>query len=169
MLLRLFFFSFYVALSSSSLFCVFIFGEVKSLSRLILSYSLSFSVIFLVGFCFLWIGAQLPQEKFISSARFFLVFPILILLFFRVGQISYHLCSTPEEAEFRHFVPLISRSRHQFTVCVRSPWPSVIAGFLCFSASSAFVYWFFCLSLPAYAHRHSLRKSLTSRELSTNP
>ena len=153
----------------SSLFCVFIFGEVKSLSRLILSYSLSFSVIFLVGFCFLWIGAQLPQEKFISSARFFLVFPILILLFFRVGQISYHLCSTPEEAEFRHFVPLISRSRHQFTVCVRSPWPSVIAGFLCFSASSAFVYWFFCLSLPAYAHRHSLRKSLTSRELSTNP
>jgi ubiquinol-cytochrome c reductase cytochrome b subunit len=49
------------------------FGEVKSLSRLVLSlFGLSFSVsfIFLVGFCFLWIGAQLPQEKFISGGRF---------------------------------------------------------------------------------------------------
>jgi len=61
----------------SSLFCVFIFGEVKSLSRLVLSLSLSFSVslIFLVGFCFLWIGAQLPQEKFISSGRFLFLAP----------------------------------------------------------------------------------------------
>merc|ERR1711907_923003 len=42
----------------SSIFCVFIFGEVKSLSRLVLSLSqnscFSVSLIFLVGFCFLW-------------------------------------------------------------------------------------------------------------------
>jgi ubiquinol-cytochrome c reductase cytochrome b subunit len=57
----------------SSIFCVFIFGEVKSLSRLVSCYgksSFSVSLIFLVGFCFLWIGAQLPQEKFISAGRF---------------------------------------------------------------------------------------------------
>jgi ubiquinol-cytochrome c reductase cytochrome b subunit len=56
----------------SSIFSVFIFGEVKSLSRLVLSHCLSFSVslIFLVGFCFLWIGAQLPQDLFISAGRF---------------------------------------------------------------------------------------------------
>merc|ERR1712113_272231 len=55
----------------SSIFCVFILGEVKSLSRLSISlYSMespAVSLIFLVGFCFLWIGAQLPQEKFISD------------------------------------------------------------------------------------------------------
>merc|ERR1711933_193397 len=58
----------------SSIFCVFILGEVKSLSRLSISlYSMgspTVSLIFLVGFCFLWIGAQLPQEKFISAGRF---------------------------------------------------------------------------------------------------
>ena len=58
----------------SSIFCVFIFGEeVKSLSRLVLSHfllSFSVSLIFLVGFCFLWIGAQLPQDLFISAGRF---------------------------------------------------------------------------------------------------
>ena len=57
----------------SSILCVFIFGEVKSLSRLVLSPSIhssaSVSLIFLVGFYFLWIGAQLPQEKFISGGR----------------------------------------------------------------------------------------------------
>merc|ERR1712083_673410 len=56
----------------SSIYSAFIFGEVKSLSRLVLSHCLSFSVslIFLVGFCFLWIGAQLPQDLFISAGRF---------------------------------------------------------------------------------------------------
>merc|ERR1711907_719471 len=55
----------------SSIFSLFIFGEVKSLSRLSLGPTVhpaagtSVSLIFLVGFCFLWIGAQLPQEKFI--------------------------------------------------------------------------------------------------------
>ena len=57
----------------SSLFCVFIFGEVKSLSRLVLSPSIhssaSVSLIFLVGLFFLWIGAQLPQDLFISAGR----------------------------------------------------------------------------------------------------
>ena len=59
----------------SSLFWLFLFGEVKSLSRLSLGPTVhpaagtSVSLIFLVGFCFLWIGAQLPQEKFISGGR----------------------------------------------------------------------------------------------------
>merc|ERR1711934_834007 len=54
----------------SSLFSLFIFGEVKSLSRLVLSSAALWSLIFLVGFCFLWIGAQLPQDLFISAGRF---------------------------------------------------------------------------------------------------
>ena len=59
----------------SSLFWGAVFGELKTLSRLVLSYSLSFSGIFLVGFCALWIGGQLPQEKFISSGRFLFLAP----------------------------------------------------------------------------------------------
>merc|ERR1711933_119216 len=54
----------------SSIFCVFLFGEHKGLSRLVLSPIFtghsSVSLIFYLGFYFLWTGAQLPQEKFIS-------------------------------------------------------------------------------------------------------
>merc|ERR1712228_571918 len=67
----------------SSILCVFIFGEVKSLSRLVLSPSIhssaSVSLIFLVGFYFLWIGAQLPQEIFISlSMSLFLAYSFIL-------------------------------------------------------------------------------------------
>merc|ERR1712113_460514 len=58
----------------SSIFSVFIFGEPKGLSPIVLSPLFtghsSVSLIFLLGFYFLWTGAQLPQEMFISYGRF---------------------------------------------------------------------------------------------------
>lgn len=54
----------------SSIFYSFLFGEPKGLSRLVLSPIFtghsSVSLIFYLGFYFLWTGAQLPQENFIS-------------------------------------------------------------------------------------------------------
>ena len=64
----------------SSLFLSFIFGESRYLSlSIILPITGYFSLllIFLIVFSFLWIGAQLPQEKFISSIHFLL--PQLLL------------------------------------------------------------------------------------------
>merc|ERR1712113_41022 len=58
----------------SSIFYSFLFGEPKGLSRLVLSPIFtghsSVSLIFYLGFYFLWTGAQLPQENFISYGRF---------------------------------------------------------------------------------------------------
>merc|ERR1712039_570471 len=59
----------------SSLFLSFIFGEPKvSICYSTISSSFIIYLNILIGFCLLWIGAQLPQEKFISSSRFFLLF-----------------------------------------------------------------------------------------------
>ena len=79
----------------SSIFCVFIFGEPKGLSRLLLSpiftghYSVS--LIFFLGFYFLWTGAQLPQEKFISYGRFFVPLASYALLGSSLNHYSFTL------------------------------------------------------------------------------
>ena len=41
-------------------------------------------LIFLIGFWFLWIGAQLPQSKFISAGRFFILFLYSILIIYLI-------------------------------------------------------------------------------------
>merc|ERR1712032_88152 len=55
----------------TSIFALFFFGEIRNLTTFCLlnnnSFSLSF--FFLVVLIFLWIGAQFPQEKFLSYAR----------------------------------------------------------------------------------------------------
>merc|ERR1739836_109580 len=55
----------------TSIFTFFIFGEIRNLTALCLlnnnSFSLSF--FFLCSLSFLWIGAQFPQEKFLSYGR----------------------------------------------------------------------------------------------------
>merc|ERR1712117_622622 len=55
----------------TSIFTFFYFGEIRNLTALCLlnnnSFSLSF--FFLCSLSFLWIGAQFPQEKFLSYAR----------------------------------------------------------------------------------------------------
>merc|ERR1712151_104156 len=58
----------------SSISLVFIFGDPKGLSSLVLSPIFtghsSVSLIFILGLSFLWTGSQLPEEKFISYGRF---------------------------------------------------------------------------------------------------
>merc|ERR1712027_127867 len=55
----------------TSIFIFFIFGEIRNLTALCLlnnnGFSLSF--FFLCSLSFLWIGAQFPQEKFLSYGR----------------------------------------------------------------------------------------------------
>merc|ERR1712124_78668 len=62
----------------SYILSAFILGEPKGLSRLVLSPGFpghySVSLIFFLGFYFLWTGAQLPQEMFISYDRFIGIF-----------------------------------------------------------------------------------------------
>merc|ERR1712232_183301 len=55
----------------TSIFALFLFGEIRNLTTFCLlnnnTFSLSF--FFLLVLTFLWIGAQFPQEKFLSYAR----------------------------------------------------------------------------------------------------
>merc|ERR1712039_1093414 len=55
----------------TSIFIFFIFGEIRNLTTLCLLNNNSFhlSSFFLSLLSFLWIGAQFPQEKFLSYAR----------------------------------------------------------------------------------------------------
>merc|ERR1711982_69683 len=55
----------------TSIFILFFFGEIRNLTTLCLLNNNSFSLssFFLSFFSFLWIGAQFPQEKFLSYAR----------------------------------------------------------------------------------------------------
>merc|ERR1712050_646024 len=70
----------------TSIFALFFFGEIRNLTTLCLlnnnSFSLSF--FFLSFLSFLWIGAQFPQEKFLSYARIltlYYYFLIMCILF----------------------------------------------------------------------------------------
>merc|ERR1711862_350494 len=55
----------------TSIFALFYFGEIRNLTTLCLLFSKGFSLsfFFLSFLSFLWIGAQFPQEKFLSYAR----------------------------------------------------------------------------------------------------
>merc|ERR1711957_1156472 len=76
----------------TSIFTFFFFGEIRNLTTFCLlnnnSFSLSKSYFFLLVLTFLWIGAQFPQEKFLSYARiltlhyYFLLMCILFSFFF---------------------------------------------------------------------------------------
>merc|ERR1712001_288861 len=66
----------------TSILIFFIFREVRSLTTLCLlnnnSFSLSF--FFLCSLSFLWIGAQFPQEKFLSYARILTLYYYFLLM-----------------------------------------------------------------------------------------
>jgi hypothetical protein len=55
----------------TSIFTFFFFGEIRNLTALCLLNNNGFSLssFFLSSLSFLWIGAQFPQEKFLSYAR----------------------------------------------------------------------------------------------------
>merc|ERR1712193_138994 len=66
----------------TSIFALFFFGEIRNLTTFCLlnnnSFSLSF--FFLVVLTFLWIGAQFPQEKFLSYARILTLYYYFLLM-----------------------------------------------------------------------------------------
>merc|ERR1712014_86174 len=70
----------------TSIFILFFFGEVRNLTTFtrLNNNGFSLSFFFLTFLSFLWIGAQFPQEKFLSYARiltFYYYFLLLCILF----------------------------------------------------------------------------------------
>merc|ERR1712086_914239 len=68
----------------TSTFALFFFGEIRNLTTFCLlnnnSFSLSKSYFFLSFLSFLWIGAQFPQEKFLSYARILTLYYYFLLM-----------------------------------------------------------------------------------------
>merc|ERR1712217_1018104 len=68
----------------TSILILFFFGEIRNLTtftRLIDCNSCFSIVFFFLGFlCFLWIGAQFPQEKFLSYARILTLYYYFLLM-----------------------------------------------------------------------------------------
>merc|ERR1711920_755103 len=68
----------------TSIFILFFFGEIRNLTTFCLlnnnGFSLSKSYFFLLVLTFLWIGAQLPQEKFLSYARILTLYYYFLLM-----------------------------------------------------------------------------------------
>merc|ERR1711920_150253 len=58
----------------TSIFALFFFGEIRNLTTLCLLNNNSFSL------SFLWIGAQFPQEKFLSYARILTLYYYFLLM-----------------------------------------------------------------------------------------
>ena len=77
----------------TSILILFLFGEaiknISTLSRLTYfngNFSISCSCFFLTIICFLWIGAQLPQEIFISYGRILTLFYYFIIIYILFGR-----------------------------------------------------------------------------------
>merc|ERR1711953_1428212 len=95
----------------SSILVRFFFGEIRNLTTLCLLNNNGFSLssFFLSSISFLWIGAQFPQEKFLSYGRiltlhyYFLLMCILSLLF-SVFHLQYEFYS-PETCLFVFYSP----------------------------------------------------------------
>merc|ERR1712151_1064483 len=66
----------------TSIFLLFIFGEIRNLTTLVLLNNNSFllSFFFYSSLSFLWIGAQFPQEKFLSYARILTLYYYFLLM-----------------------------------------------------------------------------------------
>ena len=81
----------------TSIFTFFFFGEIRNLTTFtrLMDYNNGFSIssFFLSLLSSLWIGAQFPQEKFLSYGRiltldfYFLIMCILFLFFLFPGQL----------------------------------------------------------------------------------
>merc|ERR1711897_28903 len=66
----------------TSIFALFYFGEIRNLTTLCLLNNNSFLLSFFFGtfLSFLWIGAQFPQEKFLSYARILTLYYYFLLM-----------------------------------------------------------------------------------------
>ena len=94
---RILFISYFLSLTS--IFTFFFFGEIRNLTTFCLlplvNNGFSLSSFFLSLLSFLWIGAQFPQEKFLSYGRiltlhyYFLLMCILFSNFFLLSSSSF--------------------------------------------------------------------------------
>merc|ERR1711866_39959 len=66
----------------TSILVLFFFGEIRNLTTLCLLNNNSFHLSFFFGtvLSFLWIGAQFPQEKFLSYARILTLYYYFLLM-----------------------------------------------------------------------------------------
>merc|ERR1712115_443087 len=68
----------------TSIFILFLFGEIRNLTTFtrLVYYNRCFSItFFFLGFLsFLWIGAQFPQEKFLSYGRILTLYYYFLLM-----------------------------------------------------------------------------------------
>merc|ERR1711953_1628568 len=66
----------------TSILLLFIFGEIRNITSLVLLNNNGFllSFFFFITLCFLWIGAQFPQEKFLSYARILTLYYYFLLM-----------------------------------------------------------------------------------------
>merc|ERR1739840_20014 len=87
----------------TSIFTFFFFGEIRNLTTLCILNNNGFSLssFFLSLISFLWIGAQFPQEKFLSYGRiltlhyYFLLMCILFSNFFLLSSSSFPFLNLP--------------------------------------------------------------------------
>ena len=84
-------FSFIILLTS--IFTFFFFGEIRNLTTFCLlnnnGFSLSKSYFFLLVLTFLWIGAQFPQERFLSYGRILTLHYYFLLMCILFSPFSY--------------------------------------------------------------------------------
>merc|ERR1711967_57953 len=68
----------------TSILILFFFGEIRNLTILtrLMDCNNGFSISFLSFLSFLWIGAQFPQEKFLSYARILTLYYYFLIFFF---------------------------------------------------------------------------------------
>jgi ubiquinol-cytochrome c reductase cytochrome b subunit len=85
----------------TSIFILFLFGEIRNLTtftRLVYCNSCFSIVFFFLGFLsFLWIGAQFPQEKFLSYARILTLYYYFLLMCILFSPFSYLELSKKKE------------------------------------------------------------------------
>ena len=81
----------------TSIFTFFIFGEIRNLTALCLLNNNGFSLssFFLCSLSFLWIGAQFPQEKFLSYGRILTLhyYFLLMCILLSSRRLTFLLCS----------------------------------------------------------------------------
>ena len=88
----------------TSIFTFFFFGEIRLIAAFtrLMDYnnSFSFSFLFSIFLSFLWIGAQFPQEKFLSYGRILTLhyyFLLMCILFFYL-----HFLFNPDQCFYFH-------------------------------------------------------------------
>merc|ERR1712037_685152 len=79
----------------TSIFTFFFFGEIRNLTTFtrlnIINNGFSFSFFFLSFLSFLWIGAQFPQEKFLSYGRILTLYYYFLLMCILFSQDYYYI------------------------------------------------------------------------------